>query len=159
MRLGKYSVLYWVLLIIVICKIIADIPIYSKSSLFCFIYWMLISELVIRNMMPIIIINYLKNKDFWMLKLVQSTLKKMERIKWRRGMSGSPKYLNLINSQYTFAFVLVVTLSVLKSICGVISHFRSGADGIQIKWVSPGSRGYVLSIVLQYRLQKNKEYM
>lgn len=152
MRLGKYSVLYCVLLIIVICKIIADIPIYSKSSLFCFIYWMLISELVIRNMMPIIIINYFKNKDFWMLKLIQSPLKKLERIKWLTGMSVSPKCLNLISSEYTFAFVLVVTLPVLKSVRGVISHFRSGANGIQIKWVPPGSRGYILSIVFQHRL-------
>lgn len=37
---------------------------------------------------------------------------------------------------------------VYVSVCGVTTHFRSGANGIQVKWVPPTSRCYFSSIIL-----------
>lgn len=49
MRPGKYSVLHWALVLVVICKNVGGISVLSKSGLFCFICQTLISEIVMRN--------------------------------------------------------------------------------------------------------------
>lgn len=72
-------------------------------------------------------------------------------------MSVSPKHLHVMSSECTFTFILVVVLPVQESICGVTTHFRSGANGTKIKQVPPRSRCCFLSRVYSKHYRRMKK--